>query len=329
MGNVFKVSQSKVKTYRRCHAAYHNKYVEQLRRKLIKRPFKFGRIVHECFEDTANGGEFQDTLDRLEQEEGKLFKQEIEEYGDILDDVRVILTDYFDYWGEKSIRYVRIKGKSSEFVFEVDIAPGIILTGKIDNIGKTPNDLRWLVEHKTGKNMPNEDHRWRNLQSSVYTKVIDMVGLKPVDGTMWDFIRSKPPSAPKILKSGDPSTRDIDSLPTKINEWLAEQGIVDKEAHASLITRAKNNRSHYFARDFSPTKPRVIERLWDDFIDTAVEMKKNHGKVREMNIDRHCEWCEYEALCRAELTGGDVRYLKKKDYYVSEKHDEEEPDFEA
>lgn len=324
----FHVSHSKVKTWRKCRQAYYQKYIRKLRRRVKRRPLQFGSIVHTCLEDYANGGGLAETLARLEKEQGKLFRQEREEYGDILNDVRVILTDYFDFWGEKSLKYVRMRGKSSEFTFEVDIAPGIVLVGKIDNIARTPNDLRWLVEHKSGKNPPTEDHRWRNIQSSIYCKVIELLKLPDIDGTLWDFICSKSPTVPEILKSHKVSTRHISTLPTKIDEWLSEKGLSPKH-HVELLAQAEENRPNYFKRVFTPLKPRVVEALWDDFVATAKEMKAQHGNTQEMNIDRHCDWCDYEALCRARLTGGDVKYIEKKDYYVSEKPEDEEPDFEA
>lgn len=326
MADVFKVSQSKVKTYRRCRRAYHNKYVRKLRRKRVKRALKFGQVIHTVFEEYANGGDFQDTLDRVKKEQGKLFKAELEEYGDILDDMRVILTDYTRYWGEE-MRYVRFKGKGSEFLFEVEIADNLTLGGKLDAIGQTRNKLKWLVEHKSGARMPNEDARWRNPQSSIYLRVIDLLKVAEVEGTCWDFIRSKAPTTPAILKSGEVSSRDIDTLPTRVDEFLKGHDL-DPSRYVKLISLAEANQKNYFSRIFTPTKPRIVDMLWDEFVGTAVEMQKNHGSVKEMNIDRHCDWCDYEGLCRAELLGQDTEFVEKREYVVSEKHEEEEPDFE-
>ena len=97
MSNQFKVSQSKVKTYRRCHRAYHNKYVLNLKRKRVKRPLMFGRMVHEMLDADANGDDPFEILDRINLDNMKLFASEREMYGDIVDDVAIIMEDYFDY----------------------------------------------------------------------------------------------------------------------------------------------------------------------------------------------------------------------------------------
>lgn len=279
-------------------------------------------------ESYANADDPFKVLKRIEKEQGPMFRAEREEYGDLLNDIRIIMTEYFAFWDEKSLVYVRMKGKAAEHTFEIEIAPGIFFTGKIDNIGKTPNKLRWLVEHKSARYVPNEDHRWRNLQSVVYVRANDMLGLPPLDGTCWDYIRSKPPTAPEILKSGQMSRRGIDTLPTKVLETLKAEKLNPKD-FAPLIKSAENNRRQYFQRIFTPIKKKVADIVFTDFVETAKEMAQEHDQRKERNIDRHCEWCEFEPLCRGELQGLDIDFIRKKEYEKHEKQPEIEPDFEG
>ena len=165
---MFKVSQSKVKTWRRCTEAYSLKYVDKLRRKRIKRPFMFGRIVHNMLEADANGDDPFDVLDQVSFDNQKLFAAEREMYGEIVEDLGTIMEAYFEYWPESDLLFVRKKGRSAEHLFEIEVLPGILWTGIIDGVARTPNKLRWLVEHKSFKKKVNEDHRWRNLQSVTY-----------------------------------------------------------------------------------------------------------------------------------------------------------------
>src|SRR5690606_31224829 len=103
-------------------------------------------------------------IDEMDPSQMKLFAQEKEEYGEILKDTRRIMTEYFEKWEDDGLVFTRLKGRSAEHEFEVEILPDVIFNGKIDAIGKR-NGLRWLVEHKSFKRMPNDDDRWRNLQS--------------------------------------------------------------------------------------------------------------------------------------------------------------------
>lgn len=311
---IFKVSQSKINLYRRCKRAYHEKYVEN-RRKIVKsRPLQFGTIIHHLLDCIAEGEELDPVLNQLSKKHGKKFYAEREIYGDIINDVRYIMTDYEEYWEDRPLYFDRINGKRAEHKFEMIIAPGICLTGKIDGIARTPNKLRWMVEHKTFTNMPSDDHRWRNIQSSVYLKVIKSLGWKPVEGTLWNYIRSKSPATPRILKSGKPSKKMGSTLPSKVMDVLKTHKGVSKQDRTLLLKAARESMPDYFKRVFTPVKLNVVDILFEELVYTAQEMKKLHGIAKERSIDRHCEWCDYESLCRAELQSSDVEYVKEKEY---------------
>lgn len=325
-----KFSQTKVTTWQRCHAAFHYRYVMKLRKKRPPRPLMFGRIVHDMIETDANGANAFTALRKIDHEQGKQFRAQEEEYGRIIQDAEDIMTDYFDYWNDPAhgrLEYVKLGDKRSEFTFEVEVAKDIIVNGKIDNIAVTPNKLRWLVEHKTGKSYPNEDHRWRNLQSSIYIRILDIAGVtKKLDGTLWDFIRSKPPTRPQILKSGKLSTRAIDTLPSAVKRFMKEEQI---KSAPDLLRVAKENRSSYFKRTFSSVKKPVIDSLYNDFVSAARQIADQGHKVKDKHIGRHCEWCQYESICRTEILGHDVDFIKKLDYTVEEAREDEEVDIEA
>lgn len=310
----FKVSQSKINLYRRCKRAYHEKYVEN-RRKIIKsRPLQFGTIIHHLLDCIAEGEDFNPVLSQLLKKHGKKFYAERDIYGDIINDVRYIMTDYENYWENSPLYFARINGKRAEHKFEITIAPSIYLTGKIDGIAQTSNKLRWMVEHKTFTNMPSDDHRWRNLQSAAYLKVIKTLGWKPVEGTLWNYIRSKSPAAPRMLKDGKVSKKMGGTLPSKVMDTLKNYKEISSYDRKSLLEAAKEGMPDYFKRVFTPIKLNVVDTLFEELVYTAQEMKKLHGIAKERSIDRHCEWCDYESLCRAELQSSDVEYVKEKEY---------------
>lgn len=313
--DVFRASNSKIGTWLKCRFAYHLKYVEKLRRKRKARPLQFGSMVHDMLQAYIEGDDPFDVLAEYEKKQGKLFRTMVEEYGNIVDDVRIIMTEYFKHYDEKSLVYVRHGGKGAEHKFDIELKNGVHLVGKIDGVAKTPDKLKWIVEHKTFGSLPNEDHRWRNLQSAIYIRVNELVGWDPVDGILWDYIRSKAPTAPKVLKTGKMSQRGIDSLPLKVLETLKLEGL-DPKKFSTLIKSAESNRNFYFKRTKNPKKKRVIDALWGDLLETTTEMMELHGKVKGKTIARHCDWCEFEPICRAQLQGSDVDYIKEKEYAI-------------
>lgn len=322
----YRVSQSKVKTYRRCRMAYHLKYVEKLRAKRKSRALTFGSLIHKMIEFHIEGEDPMEVLTSIKPSEMKLFASEKAEYGEIIDDTRRIMTEYFEHWesSDHQMRYVRIKGKSSEHSFDIEILPDIIFNGKIDAIGRS-NGLRWLVEHKSFKRRPSDDDRWRNLQSVSYFRAMDMLGWPQVDGTCWDYIWSKPPLVPGLLKDGSMSRKSIDTLPSVVSEALINNKM-DPKKFKAFLNGVTKNREKWFIRTFTRVDGDVKDFVFNEFVETAKEMADNHGLKKDMNIERHCSWCDYEPLCRAKLQGLDYDFIKERNYERSEGRPEEEAD---
>lgn len=326
MSEPYKVSQSKIEAWRQCRRKHYWRYVMHLVRKRIARPFAFGRLIHEMKAKQAEGDDPFAHLAAIKKKHGHMFKEEIEEYGDILTDVRLIMVDYYDYYAKKPLNPLRRAGIAAEHAFAVDIDKGNIqVKGKIDLFAQTPNKLKWLVEHKNHKDIPDEDARWRNLQSMVYQRVNDMLGWFNTEGLLWDYIRTKSPTRPLILKSGQPSKAQRDTLPTVVLDfWVNTLKKPVGEIPAFMLTSATANRPSYFQRIFTPMKKKLVDIAWNEFLETAREMSDLHGKTKVKTIGRHCSWCDYEELCRAELRGLDVDYLIEKDYYIEDKDYQED-----
>lgn len=310
------ISQSKIKSWRQCRRQYWWKYVMLLTKKMRKRPFMFGGIVHEICEAHAEGQDWQEVLNKIELDNKKLFKKEREMYGDIIEDIRDIMKDYFVYWDEKSASFIKpIKhdGRRSEHEFRIELADGLWFTGRIDMVGKSKG-MRWVVEHKTFARMPSEDERWRSVQAAVYFRALEEMGFKTIDGVLWDYVSSKPPGAPgELTPTGKLSTKRIDSVVPKIRRWMKESG-TSKEDAAKFLRDARENRPNRFIRLFSPVKRPVVDMIWEDFVDTALEIQEHHGTKKDMNVGRHCTWCDYQPLCKALMTGSDVDWIIKRDY---------------
>jgi hypothetical protein len=312
------ISQSKVKTYRNCRRAYHNKFVLLLQKKKIKRPFMFGRIVHECIEAHLERKDWKEVLKKIELDNKKLFRKEVEMYGNIILDIRDIMTDYFKFW-DGTFKPLKHDGRRSEFEFRIELGKDLWFTGRIDAVGKSKG-MTWLTEHKTFNRMPGDDDRWRSVQAAVYFRALEEMGFPPIDGVLWDYVSSKPLNVPgELTKTGKVSQARIDSTPSRIKRWLREQEL-EKKDHQKLLTDAKANLSNRFIRIYSPVKTRIVDNIWDDFVDTAKEIQDVHGKKKDQNVGRHCSWCDYQPLCKAEATGSDIDWLLEREYTVESKN---------
>ncbi len=325
----FNVSQSKVKTFRRCHRAYDLRYVQKIRKKEKSRPLHFGSLVHSFLQERIEG---RDPFEYLDNERErvrtlKIFLQEQEELLDVIQDVEDIMEAYCEFWDKKSLVYdmIEIDGemKRCEFNFNIELMPGVNFNGYIDGIATTPNKLRWIVEHKTYNRRPSDNDRWRNLQAAVYIRAIEMLDWGQVEGLAWNYVRSKPPARQqKMLKDGTLSCAKLDTLPGVLEDIIRKWKLdAPKELHkrnyGPLIASTERNCEEYFQRIHTPVQRGVVDMVFEDFENTVRQMVESHGKVSGMNIERHCDWCDYNAICRGFLEGHDVDYIIEKEYEKS------------
>ena len=313
------VSQSKAKTWLTCKFKYHLKHVERLQRKKIRRPLQFGRIMHDLIEVDLDGGDPLEKLEEIEAKDAKLFDEEIEEYGNIIDDIQVIFEAYRDYWRKDPLKPIPVEGKNSEHAFEIEILDGVFFNGRIDYLCKT-NKLNWLGEHKTFGSLPNDDHRWRDLQSCVYFRAVEMmgwIGKKHLDGVCWNYINSKAPNEPKILKNGEMSAANTVTLPAVVRRVAKREGLsLDDENVAIQLERSEERCHDYFKRIYTPINEDVVKFTWNGFVDTARDIAENHGKVDSMTTGRHCDWCEFDPVCRARIMNQDIDFVKEHQFEV-------------
>ena len=278
----------------------------------------FGTIVHNIAEADFERKDWREVLDKIELDNKKLFRKEIEMYGNIIADIRDIMTDYFEYWKRVGdVKPIKHGGRRSEHEFRIELDDGLWFTGKIDAVVKAKG-MRWLMEHKTFNRMPSEDDRWRSVQAAVYFRALEEMGFERIDGVLWDYVSSKAPNVPgELTPTGKVSQRAIDSVPSRIRRWLKEEG-KKKSEFPKLLKDAEDNLRNRFIRIFSPIKPRIVDNIWNDFVDTAKEIQDFHGKKKDQNIGRHCSWCDYQPLCKAEATGSDIEWIIERDYQLED-----------
>lgn len=320
------LSQSRAKTWRRCKAQFNFKYNLNLKRRRVKRPLSFGTFVHEMLDAEANGKDPYSHIRKFakkKMKEDRIFTAEKDLYYEILDDALLVMGEYFKFWPKRHLRYISIKGKKTEHKFEWQ-PPGedFLITGRIDAFARTKNRLKWLVEHKSGKKIMPEDERWRNLQVAVYKKVAHELNyIGDIDGICWNMLRSKSPTRPQLLVGGTLSLKKLDTLPSAILDTIKKLGKNPKD-YPTLLDNAKRNRNQWFQRIFHPISGEVLDHLYRDFIDTGREIVQGYEGVKKQptkTIERHCSWCDFEPICRAELTGSDPEFVIEREYLRNEK----------
>lgn len=307
---VFKISHSKAKVGRKCQMAYYYKYIRKLRAKSKSRPLMIGSLVHESIESYIKNGTYLSVFKEFR--ENTFVKLNVEERAlnaDIIDLCKVLVRGWVNRWNRGPYEMIWVEKE-----FEVEISPGVVLVGKIDGRCRDKETGReWLIEHKTCKRMPDESVRMYDTQTPTYTSVLPEIGEGPVTGVIWDYVRTKMPAIPELLKSGTLSTRkNIDTIPEVFLREVNRHGL-NPDGYKDIIS-GLSDESFYRRIPYQVSKSQTL-RLREEMIITAdylqeLECKEDYFR----NLTRDCSWCDYKDLCYAELRGDDTSYLIKHNF---------------
>jgi RecB family exonuclease len=326
------VGFSRIKSWRRCHRLWWYKYVEGLVRRRPAVPLIRGTIIHALFDAKAKKKAIAQVLQKYQQEFGKLFLEQREEYGDLIGDCKRIFENYQRTYVDDKYKIV-----GSEIEVKVDLVPGIEFQGHIDKIWLDTTPRRWIVDYKTHKNILGDEQRFNDVQLVFYPWAWNSQNKKaPVDGVIWDYIRTKSPAIPEVLKNGTLSKRanidtDYATAIAAVTEYLKKPAAGDSmHNYAEWLADIKARENKFFKRVFLPSPSRtLIDNVVIELITTAKEILSSNGAQQQCRtMTKDCSWCEYYQLCSAELRGQDSDFVRKTEFKINEKLLNEEDDFE-
>lgn len=296
-------SQSKVKTWRRCQKSYDYKYEQGLQRKTSPVALLRGTTLHAMLEAQIKGTDWRKPLAAYKEVYDTLWGEEAEGYPSP-EELESTIVRYNNHWEKDGLDYA---GRAEiELLAEYK---GMKFKGIIDALPDDQHGRRWLDDHKTHKILPDEHTRFSDIQTVLYYWGMRENG-EHVDGILWDYLRTKPPTAPELLKNGQLSKRkNIDCDADTYMATIVANGLNPADYADMLALTAKNT---FFKRVYLP-KPSetLITEVVEDFFGTAREMLNHDGKRFCRNMTRDCKSCSYYQLCSAEVRGLDGSFIKK------------------
>jgi len=279
-------------------------------------PLKRGSWLHELLEAHYMGEGWEKRNDELAAEFNQLFEEEREAFGDLPDVCGRIMESYEYYWRDEDAQFQVI---AAEEVVEVPLPHGHTLEFKFDAI--IEDELgRWLMEHKSHKTIPRADYRFIDMQTAKYVWGLNKIGTYgEITGVLWNYIRTKEPTKPALMKNGTISKRKkIDTDLFTFVSAVKEYGL-DPSDYRDVILRLKKF-NNFFRRERVPKPKHVIEELVKDTVYVADEIERGTRPVR--SIDRSCEYmCSYLDLCVVELYGGDAEDVIRRKYRTATEED--------
>lgn len=313
------VSFSQAKTWRECRQRWHYKYKQKLRRKGRGAvPLWRGTIVHDMLEQHLVGKPWEPALDKYRKQFAELMEEEKALYGfDFIENCERIMRGYVEHWRLRPpVQTVAVEIEFGESE-PCELIPGLFVRGRIDWLFRDARGL-WVGEHKTvKKGIPSEGFRMLDLQTAMYARVVEKLGYGTPTGVAFNYLRTKPPTKPRLLANGKSLSRSqkIDTDVATLMEAIDEHGL-DPKDYDEQLARAKERK--FYDRKFLPKPKAISDALLHELLIQSVEMRRL-GDHPYRNLRRECDKCEYQGLCNAELMGLDSDYLRASEFYVNEK----------
>ena len=308
---MLKVSQSKIKTYRRCHKQYRYKYIDKIMKKLKAKPLVLGTIVHEALEAFLLDKDIEPVFQAHEKKFSKLFSEE--GYEEVIPLSRTMVEGYIErYNSDKS--YNQYKPVKVEAEFLVPLIEGVMFEGKIDGIVSDKKNRHWILEHKTYAKETSEAQRMSDIQVVSYSWAMEEAGMKAPSGVIWDYLRKKAPAVPEPLKKGGLSkAQGIDTTYDIYLKAIKDNGL-DPKDYEEVLERLKAQKDKFQYRVTLPFSKEATNIIVTDLKSTATEIKHLGHILQDRNLTKDCSWCDYFSLCQGELRGHDIDFIIKSQY---------------
>lgn len=327
-------THSMLKTFRRCPKQAEFKYVHRLKPRLLGSPLKRGTWVHSLLEEHHSGRDWRAMHAKLSAQFDQLFDEEKDFYGDMPTEIRIIMESY--EWHYRADPWKVIE---TEFQVETELPDGTIYRGKVDALVENQFGL-WVVDHKTHKTLPDGTFRILDAQSALYLWAC-LRNKMPVQGFIWNYVRWKAPSTPKLAYEGTKRERlsksacdtDYPTLFRALKKLKEEKGYKITQDDRDWLARLKAQRyafgepqtSSFFRRDVLEKSHDMLRRVATENYRTSQRMHDydfTNPDAVERVVDRSCAFsCSYTDICAAQLMGANIVPLIKQNYIMGDPND--------
>lgn len=308
------VTQSMLKTFRRCPRQALYKYVDKLSPKHVSKPLRRGTWIHALLEEDNKGGDWKRVHRMYSSKFAELFEEEQEKLGDLPNEIYNLMTSYFwHYKNDEDWKVIEV-----EYTFETELPDGTVYRCRVDELVETPYGL-YLVDHKSHARLPNLQFRLLDPQFPLYVWCARRNGI-PVKGFIWNYIRTTAPRPLKFKLDGGLYARQGETdYPTALRS--IKEADKNPRDFRDLLNSLKKQRyehgamqlSPFFRREWLEKDDATIRRAVREMVHTTKRTHRYPFHRRdwvERNMDRSCEYmCGYTDLCTTELLGGNTDIL--------------------
>jgi hypothetical protein len=336
-------THSMLKSFQRCPKQAQYKYHERLKKKTVSardKPLRRGTWLHSLLEEHYMGRSWQAMHKRLSAQYSELFDEEKDALGDLPTECAQIMRSYLWHYGaDKDDPLHGWRVIDAETTLECPWPDGRgLYRGRTDLIVEDEYGL-WIVDHKSHKTLPDMTFRLLDYASALYIWAARENGY-PVRGFIWNYLRTKAPTQPKMVYVGKPQQRlstaamdtDYPTAVRTLKSHEAEYGL-DITPHKPWLRQLRDQRwepgkaqtSPFFRRDILEKDDEMIARVVAAAMHTRDRMHEypfDEVDVVERVVDRSCTYfCDFRELCTTELFGGNALQIRRQQFKVGDPMD--------
>jgi hypothetical protein len=314
------ISFSEIQTFRRCPNKYRYSNVLGLQRKARPTQLYQGILVHEALmtyylslRDGLDGTHevwdfFEDAYGRVVENQ-TLFSDPMADELKIVEDSEDLVRRYLDKWADEwEILHVE-----EQFIVQMDDGPVVSFTP--DLVVKDRNGFVWIVDHKTTSSLPSGEIPAGDLQAVLYYAGVKTL-YPELRGFIFNKLRKKRPTQPKLTKTGKLRVADLDRIDTSyevLRDFITNNApqLMDDDRHRRRLAKLRDQENFFWREQVVITEEQADTTLYEAGITIKIMEQVAEGGwyPRTMQEDRgwgSCSRCEFNRICQAELLNWDV-----------------------
>lgn len=309
------VSYSQLNTFKRCRQKWYYNYVRGLVPKKRVAKIELGKYGHALLEAYYRGEDLEQASEEYWQENTEgMFDEELIEFQEVKEDAEYLVNRYIKHYEHLKDEYI-IHSVEGKFRVPILTPQGnrsmTDFRGIFDLIVEDSSGGIWLVDHKfTSIDL---DKYAENLvldeQANYYLWALSQIlGADVIEGIIFNLIRSKLPTIPRVLKNGELSkAKNID---TDVETYLQaiKDNNLDVNDYRDILEEIKQRDRAFFKRHKIYRTQEELDCIGRELYIISIDMRDNNIY---RNATRDCSWdCPYRELCIMEQKG------IKDDFYI-------------
>jgi hypothetical protein len=300
-------------------------------------PFFIGRAIHHCLE-WYYGPEHRDVwtsldhfLDNETKIAGNLWTQEQQMWEESVDLVTELLGHYMLWvqvdpspFNDSFLEFLDLEIPFNVPMYNPDtgeVDPEIRLEGRFDGIVKhKPTGTFWIWECKTTRSIKELVKSFENdEQAGAYIYAAEQLHDIHIEGVLYNMLRKRAPSHPRILQDGYVSKQKGDytvfsyvaDLKKAHPDWPYE---LLYEHYGSVIATMSIMDNEFFSRIPVKRSTEEITNLMGNLYWTSKEMVDPNTRVYPIPNFIQCNMCPFRAPCLAMNRNGNYEALLRAEY---------------